>query len=201
MSYNNVTFSRSPFPTHRLARYFRSVRLRAMDLEFVRAGPLIKNGGFTDAELEAEAPNWTRVSEWIVESLGFDKESLTGEAQKRVFHYYLPIAMWIQRMKEQHMKQSPLVLGISAPQGCGKSTMVACLFDVFGKMGMRVACVSIDDFYLTHADQKRVAAENEDNPLLQCRGNALTHDLALGTETLQNLKGMNDHDIQTSSQT
>ena len=196
MSYNNVTFSRVPFPTHRFSRRFRSARLRAMDLEFVRAGPLIRNGGFTDAELEAEAPNWTRVSEWIVESLGFDKESLTEEAQKRVFHYYLPIAMWIQRLKKHHTEQSPLVLGISAPQGCGKSTMVACLCDVFEKMGMNVASVSIDDFYLTHADQKRVAAEYEDNPLLQCRGNALTHDLALGTETLQNLKGIKHLNIR-----
>jgi len=82
-----------------------------------------------------------------------------------------------------------MMLGISAPQGCGKSTLVECLVSVFDQMGLKTACVSIDDFYLAHEDQKSVGNQYEDNPLLQCRGNAMTHDVPLGFETLKALKG------------
>ena len=42
-------------------------------------------------------------------------------------------------------------LGISAPQGCGKSTLVEQLELLFEWRGQRAASVSIDDFYLTNA--------------------------------------------------
>ncbi len=44
-------------------------------------------------------------------------------------------------------------LGISAPQGCGKSTIVEQLEALFNWLGVGAAAVSIDDFYLTNADQ------------------------------------------------
>ena len=58
------------------------------------------------------------------------------------------------------LKQAPLTstprsptvqLGISAPQGCGKSTLVEQLELLFEWRGQRAASVSIDDFYLTNA--------------------------------------------------
>ncbi|GAB4816968.1 hypothetical protein N2152v2_004014 [Parachlorella kessleri] len=82
----------------------------------------------------------------------------------------------------------PLILGISAPQGCGKTTLCEELKALFECCGYRAASISIDDFYLTHADQASVAAAHPDNPLLQQRGNAGSHDVQLGTSTLQALR-------------
>ena len=65
-----------------------------------------------------------------------------------------------------------LQLGISAPQGCGKTTIVEQLQQLCTWLGTRVASVSIDDFYLRRADQAELAAANPDNRLLQVRGNA-----------------------------
>jgi len=79
-------------------------------------------------------------------------------------------------------------LGISAPQGCGKSTLVEQLEQLFAWLGTTAASVSIDDFYLTNAEQTALAAANPDNRLLALRGNAGSHDLQLGRETLQQLK-------------
>lgn len=47
----------------------------------------------------------------------------------------------------------PLVVGISAPQGCGKTTLVSEMQRMLEKAGHSCAVVSIDDFYLTGAEQ------------------------------------------------
>ena len=75
-------------------------------------------------------------------------------------------------------------LGISAPQGCGKTTIVMELEKLFAVEKLRCASISIDDFYLSHADQQQLSADQPDNRLVQGRGNAGTHDLQLGSETL-----------------
>lgn len=85
-------------------------------------------------------------------------------------------------------KSGPLVLGISAPQGCGKSTLCEQLESVFQYLGLTAASVSIDDFYHTRKNQVAVAEEHAGNRLLEMRGNAGSHDVALGTKTLQALK-------------
>lgn len=79
-------------------------------------------------------------------------------------------------------------LGISAPQGCGKTTIVAELEALCTANGIKAASVSIDDFYLTRDDQQRITAAHPANHLLAGRGNAGTHDLELGGETLTRLK-------------
>ena len=62
---------------------------------------------------------------------------------------------WVSKQLEAHRVASPapgppLVVGISAPQGCGKSTLCEQLVAAFEHEGMCAATVSIDDFYLTH---------------------------------------------------
>lgn len=47
----------------------------------------------------------------------------------------------------------PVVVGISAPQGCGKTTLVSEMQRMLEKAGHSCAVVSIDDFYLTGAEQ------------------------------------------------
>ena len=48
--------------------------------------------------------------------------------------------------------------------------------------------ISIDDFYLSHEDQSRLAADHPKNPLIQHRGQPSTHDLNLATSVLSSLR-------------
>jgi D-glycerate 3-kinase len=101
------------------------------------------------------------------------------------------VYFWCQKQLTAHRatgSKSPLVIGISAPQGCGKSTLCEQLEALFTSSGLTAASVSIDDFYLTYDGQQAVAQTYSTNPLLQMRGNAGSHDLDLGAETLQALR-------------
>ncbi|KFM28168.1 D-glycerate 3-kinase, chloroplastic [Auxenochlorella protothecoides] len=128
---------------------------------------------------------------WGMEDLG---------TQARVSHYYLPVYAWIQDQLKQHRdagERGPLVVGISAPQGCGKSTLCEELHAAFEEQGLKAVGVSIDDFYLTHTELQRVSGEHPGNRLLEKRGNALTHDLELGTATLRALSSAAGSDART----
>ncbi|CAN0601380.1 unnamed protein product, partial [Ectocarpus sp. 12 AP-2014] len=81
----------------------------------------------------------------------------------------------------------PVVVGINAPQGCGKTTIVSEMQRMLEKAGHQCVVMSIDDFYLTGAEQDALAARFPTNPLLQVRGNAGTHDLALALRTIRAL--------------
>ncbi|MBK8691886.1 MAG: hypothetical protein IPN17_06165 [Deltaproteobacteria bacterium] len=76
------------------------------------------------------------------------------------------------------------VIGVSGPQGGGKSTLTARLVAALGSAGLRAATVSIDDFYLTHAEQRDLAARHPGDRCLEHRGYPGTHDVALGDRVL-----------------
>lgn len=84
-------------------------------------------------------------------------------------------------------KGRPWVLGLQGPQGCGKSTAAAALIEAAGRRGLRAAAASIDDFYLTHAEQLALAARHPGNPYLLYRGYPGTHDVPLGARVIQEL--------------
>lgn len=76
------------------------------------------------------------------------------------------------------------MIGIQGPQGGGKTTLTrAMLQELPG-----ATAVSIDDFYKTRAGQLEVSAANPGNPYLEHRGYPGTHDIALGAETLRELR-------------
>lgn len=79
------------------------------------------------------------------------------------------------------------VLGVSGPQGGGKSTLAAGLVEHLRARGLRAAAVSIDDFYLTHAEQRGLAAAHPGDRCLEHRGYPGTHDVALGERVLDAL--------------
>jgi D-glycerate 3-kinase len=110
--------------------------------------------------------------------------------RERIYQYYLPVYFWVLAQLQKHKNSSsgPLVVGISAPQGCGKSTLCEQLEALLLADGLTPASLSIDDFYLTRAEQEALAAAHPQNPLLQSRGNAASHDLAIGTRTLAALR-------------
>lgn len=64
----------------------------------------------------------------------------------------------------------PFFVGLNGIQGCGKSTLVEALQHTLQQKGHETLVISIDDFYLTHADQVMLAERHENNPLVQRRG-------------------------------
>ena len=52
---------------------------------------------------------------------------------------------------------------------------------------LAVTTLSLDDLYLTHADQVALAQAHPSNPLLQHRGQPSTHDLSLGEQVFASL--------------
>ncbi|BDA43365.1 D-glycerate 3-kinase, chloroplastic [Coccomyxa sp. Obi] len=166
--------------------------------EYIADGPLLPLCGLEQTAVLSNIDEWVRLGDVIINILGFPpKEQLDSVQRMRVYQYYLPVYFWCCQQMEEHQKQGnqqPLVIGMQAPQGCGKTTLVEILEDLFIHVGIRAASVSIDDFYLTFADQQQLAKDNMSNRLLQVRGNAGTHDLQLGTDTLQALKLANSKD-------
>lgn len=88
-------------------------------------------------------------------------------SRRRIFQYYIPVFFWCQRQLQQHRAAAatesstappPLVLGISAPQGCGKTTLCEQLEALFGYTGAAAAAISVDDFYRTRAGQQEGGA-------------------------------------------
>ncbi len=76
------------------------------------------------------------------------------------------------------------VIGVSGPQGGGKSTLTAGLVTAMERAGLRAVTVSVDDFYRTHADQRALAARHPGDRCLEHRGYPGTHDVALGDRVL-----------------
>ena len=83
----------------------------------------------------------------------------------------------------------PLIVGISGPQGCGKTTLVNNLSRKLSTQHhLKTTSFSADDFYLTFDDQQFVAkGSGEGNVLLQFRGLPGTHDVELGEQVLKDL--------------
>jgi len=113
------------------------------------------------------------------------------ERGRRVHQLCVPLLLWLARVLDMRPDRSrPAVVGLSGPQGSGKSTLAQQLLPVLGELGLRAAAVSIDDFYLRREDQLRLAAAHPGNPYLEHRGAPGTHDLALGTATLDRLRAL-----------
>ncbi len=101
--------------------------------------------------------------------------------------YYLPLFFHLYKQLITY-GQPGFIVGINAPQGGGKSTLTSYLVQLFDWSGLRAVTLSIDDFYLTRAEQVRLATDFPGNPYLQQRGYPGTHDVALGAEILSRLK-------------
>ncbi len=95
---------------------------------------------------------------------------------------------WCRRRLERRAGR-PWVLGLQGPQGCGKSTAAAALVEAARDEGRRAVTVSIDDFYLTYAEQRALAERHPGNPYLLYRGYPGTHDVALGGRVIDALAG------------
>lgn len=114
-----------------------------------------------------------------------------------------PAAGFMLRHILRHLKRGagvtrPLVVGVQGPQGSGKTYLTTILKDelISPPQDLSVALISLDDLYLPHSGLVRVAKNHPHNPLLQGRGLPGTHDVPLGTETLNSLRRINEPDAQ-----
>lgn len=92
-----------------------------------------------------------------------------------------------KQAKEQSWSpvRTPLLIGLSGPQGSGKSTVVKRVADEMRTKGLNVVILSLDDFYVTHAEQ--VKLRESGNSLFGHRGPPGTHDIKLCVSTLKSL--------------
>jgi D-glycerate 3-kinase len=119
------------------------------------------------------------------------ERDLAGAADldRRIHHLYLPV-LFFCAAHARLASTRPLLIGVQAPQGAGKTTLVSNLLALLPEFGLTGAGVSIDDFYLTREEQLGLAARHPGNPYLEHRGYPGTHDVALGEATLSALKGL-----------
>jgi D-glycerate 3-kinase len=176
---------------------------------YVQSSPLFPQLGLHPASTtDAAAETWAHLAETLCAFLRLDPNDLAQDSAARVYKYYVPAYLWCVGRLEKHRhekraserpktKTRPLCVALTAPQGCGKTTLVAALEFLFEKNGVAAASASIDDFYLTGAEQDKLSLANPGNALLRYRGNAGTHDVQLAVNTLRSLRSINDDDFAT----
>ncbi|KAK4479637.1 hypothetical protein RD792_015163 [Penstemon davidsonii] len=159
--------------------------------EFICSGPLIDKVGLTSEKVAESIDKWVLCASQLCRLFQINDLYLTEPQKVRIYHYYIPVFLWCEEEIARHnstFKEKdeipPLVIGFSAPQGCGKTTLVFALDFLFRITGRKTATISIDDFYLTAENQAKLRESNPGNALLEFRGNAGSHDLSLSVETL-----------------
>ena len=96
------------------------------------------------------------------------KMSLAGDAvmlDRMMDDFYVPVYIYIKGILDRRQSQSntitsdqPVFIGVSAPQGCGKTTLTEFMRALFTADGKNCLSVSIDDFYLRGDEQDSLAA-------------------------------------------
>ena len=98
--------------------------------------------------------------------------------------HYLPLASWVE---SQGQPNETLFVGINGAQGTGKSTLAAFLRLALEQgANWRVVVLSIDDFYLTRAERKKLGQHV--HPLMETRGVPGTHDMQMLATCIEQLK-------------
>ena len=112
-----------------------------------------------------------------------DEERLPASFADLATRLHLPLTARIVAAAEG--RERPLVVGLCAPQGAGKSTLVGLVTRLLRARGLATANLSLDDLYLTKAERQDLAARI--HPLLRTRGVPGTHDVGLGLTVLDDL--------------
>ena len=104
------------------------------------------------------------------------KQETIGEKfkdkQKQFKSFYLPFCHKIFKLYKS--KSRPLLLSLSGGQGSGKSTVAQILKLIFySNFNLNVVCFSIDDFYKTASERKKMSKQI--HPLFLTRGVPGTH--------------------------
>ena len=99
--------------------------------------------------------------------------------------FYLPLSEWIYSIFKKDNKIK--IIGLSGGQGVGKSTITGILrFILKKKYNLDLCVFSIDDFYKTKSERKKMSQNV--HPLFLTRGVPGTHDISLINKTFKDLK-------------
>ena len=102
--------------------------------------------------------------------------------------FYLPLSEWIYSVYKKDNKTK--IIGLSGGQGAGKSTITGILkFILKQKYSLELCIFSIDDFYKTKVERKKMSKNL--HPLFLMRGVPGTHDINFIKKTFKNLKKKN----------
>ena len=113
---------------------------------------------------------------------------------RMVKSFLIPVSFWIAKKAE---KKKPLMIGLSGGQGSGKTTMSSILTLILQKyFKLDVFKVSIDDFYKTRKDRKKLSVTK--HPLLMTRGVPGTHDIDLMLKFFKKIKSNNFKNLKVS---
>ncbi len=113
---------------------------------------------------------------------------------KQLNVYYVPLCQKIFKLFKAQKR--PLLLGLSGGQGSGKSTISQILKIIFNsKFNLNVACLSIDDFYKTSLERKKMSKLI--HPLFLTRGVPGTHDCKMLYNTIAKLLKKKFNSIKT----
>lgn len=94
-----------------------------------------------------------------------------------------------QNLSTKDTNCTSTVLGVQGTQGSGKSTASEFLKLILKQRhGLCAAVLSIDDFYLTREERKKLSTSI--HPLLETRGVPGTHDITLAINTIKRLKSL-----------
>ncbi len=98
--------------------------------------------------------------------------------------HYLPLASWLEK---RHQSGETLFIGVNGAPGTGKSTLADFIrLALETNANWRIAVLSIDDFYLTRAERKKLAERI--HLLLETRGVPGTHDMSMLGACIERLR-------------
>lgn len=97
---------------------------------------------------------------------------------------WMPLAFQLAEARQQLKR--PFIQGILGMQGAGKTTLTTVLQLILQQLGYRCCCLSIDDLYKTYAERQQMQAKD---PRLKWRGPPGTHDVELGIQILDQVRG------------
>ncbi|KAI0560957.1 Phosphoribulokinase/uridine kinase [Gracilaria domingensis] len=176
--------------------------------DLIVSGPVFKSAGLTISDLPtAEGcstdARQTCLDDWLYTGAMLENALGRQANDVRVYQYYLPVYFWVLRELDRHnefvatsgARPRPFILGFCCPQGGGKTTMTTFMETLLRAAGKTVQIASLDDFYVTNAEQRQIAAKYPDNRLMQYRGMPGTHDLELLNTTLDALRRGQDVSI------
>ncbi|XP_062206526.1 D-glycerate 3-kinase, chloroplastic-like isoform X2 [Phragmites australis] len=171
--------------------------------DFICSGPLVERIGYTKEKIAESIDRWLRSGVQVARLFRLNELQLSEAEKARIYHFYIPVFLWCEDQVIEHRAKysegdniPPLVIGVSAPQGSGKTTLVFALDYLFRVAGRNSATLSIDDFYLTAKEQNELRDRNPGNALLEFRGNAGSHDLQFSVETLKSLIKLTKKDMK-----
>jgi D-glycerate 3-kinase len=127
-----------------------------------------------------ESPCFESLASDVIElcdSLGLSERQITLTYLEQL---WLPTALDLVTARQK--LDRTLIQGILGGQGTGKSTLCIILKLILNQLGYSVACISIDDLYLTYAERQKLQQED---PRLIWRGPPGTHDVTLGLKVIE----------------